>query len=306
MATPSISGNFGDLLDPRFQKIFNERYKQLPDMVGTFYNVVTDSPTNADFRTSAMGTLADIPEFTGTLTYLDNAQGYDATITPKEYAGGYQIERKLFQDDQYGVMDQKPKSLATSYSRTRQKHAAQTFNGAFSLDTTWNVHSEAVALCSNSHTTTSGASTTSGFDNLVTASLSTVSVAAARIQMVGFRGDQAERISVVPSVLLVPPDLYQTAFEITESTGVPDSANNNANVHKGKYRVIEWNYLSDVNNWFMIDEVAMKDMLHWFQRVELEHGMIEDFDTFVAKWRVYARYGHGHSDWRWILGASVS
>jgi hypothetical protein len=85
-----------------------------------------------------------------------------------------------------------------------------------------------------------------------------------------------------------------------------DTANNNANVHQGRYRVIEWNYLTDVNDWFLIDDVLMKDSLRWYERVPIEHAMVEDFDTLVAKWRVYARYGLGYNDWRWILGSSVS
>ena len=37
-----------------------------------------------------------------------------------------------------------------------------------------------------------------------------------------------------------------------------------------------------------------------------EFAMVEDFDTLVGKWRLYSRYGHGHNDWRWVLGAQVS
>ncbi len=306
MATPSVSGNFGDLLDPRFQKIFNDRYNQLEDKLGTFFTMVSDSPTKADYRTSQMGTLGDVPEFTGTVIYDDSHQGYDGTITPKEYASGYQIERKLFDDDQYGVMDSKPKTLATAFQRTRQKHGAQLFNNIFSLDSTWNTFTEAVAICSNSHTTTSGASTAAGYDNLVTSSLTAVALAAARVQMINFRGDRAERISVVPNTLLIPPDLYDLAFEIVESSGKPDTANNNANVHKGKYNVVEWIYLTDVNNWMLIDSTMMKDSLFWFDRVQKQFAQVEDFDTLIAKWRMYARYGHGHNDWRWVLGAQVS
>src|SRR3990167_4997674 len=142
MAVPSISTNFADLLDPRFQKIFNDEYRQLPDRVGEFYDIVRNAPTTADLRYSQVGTLGDIPEFGGAVTYLDNFQGYDVTITPKEYAGGYQIERKLYDDDQFSVMDGKPRSLATSLNRTRQKHAASLFVNAFSIASTWLTHSE--------------------------------------------------------------------------------------------------------------------------------------------------------------------
>lgn len=306
MSVPVTSSGFGDLLDPRFQKIFDNRFSELPDMLGKFYTMVSNSPTKADYRVSQVGTLGDVPEFTGTVTYDDSAQGYDVTITPKEYASGYQIERKLFDDDQFGVMDQKPKGLATAYQRTRQKHGAQLFNNATSVDSTWLNHSEGVALVSDSHTTTSGASTAAGFDNQITAALSAVALAAARIQMVNFRGDRAERISVVPSAILIPPDLYEVGYELIESAGKVDTANNNANVHQGKYNLIEWIYLTDTNNWFLLDEVMMKDSLNWYDRVEREFAMVEDFDTLIAKWRLYARYGLGWNDWRFVLGATVS
>src|SRR3990167_1223083 len=307
MPVPSISTNFPDLLDPRHQKIFNDEYRQFPDRVGEFFDIVRNAPTTADLRYSQVGTLGDIPEFTGTVTYLDNFQGYDVTITPKEYVGGYQIERKLYEDDQFSVMDGNPRSLAPSLNRTRQKHAASLFVNAFSIDSTWLTHSEGVALCSNSHTTTSGASTSVGFDNLSTASLSAVAVSADRTTMRQFRGDQAERINVMPNTLLVPIDREDDAYEITQSQGKPDTANNNANAQGGgRWTTKSWEYLDDANDWFIMDADVMKQFVKWFERVSSEFAMVEDFDSLIGKWRLYSRYGLGWVDWRWVLGHQVS
>ena len=309
MAVPSTSSNFADLLDPRFKKIFDDRYSELPDRLSDFYDMVSgsDSPTKDTYRMSQVGTTGDVPEFTGSITYDDVSQGYDSTLTHKEYATGFQIDRKMFDDDLYGIMDGKPKSLATSLQRTRQKHGASIFNNAFSIDNTWLNHTEGVALCSASHTTTApGVSTASGFSNRITAALSAVAVAAARIQMRGFRGDRAERISVTPDKLIYPINLYQVAYEILESEGVPDSANNNKNVHKGGYTGVDWEYITDTNDWWMADSTNMKDSLKFVDRVKAEFGMIEDFDTLVGKWRLYARYSLGWNDWRFILGSQVS
>ena len=104
---------------------------------------------------SELGEFSDVEEFTGTLSYDDIAQGYDVTFTHVQYAKGMQIERQLFDDAQNNQMDAQPKKMALAYQRTRQKHGATAFNGAFSNDTTWQSHSENVALCSDSHTTTS-------------------------------------------------------------------------------------------------------------------------------------------------------
>src|SRR3990167_7979656 len=81
--------------------------------------------------------------------FNDENAGYDTTLTHKEYASGLQIERKLFDDAQFGIIDDKPRGLAQAYARTRQKHAASIFNNAFSVDTTWQTGGDAVALCSD-------------------------------------------------------------------------------------------------------------------------------------------------------------
>ena len=186
MAVPHTSTQFADLLDPRFQRIWNDTYPQLPDMVGQLFTMHGTNGRDT-IRWSSVGAFGDIPQFTGSVTYDDVSQGYDTTMTPLEFASGVQVERKLFDDDQYGIMDQRPVGLARAYNRTRQTHAFRLLNNAFSVDTFFYNNSEGVALCSNSHTTTSGASTSSGFDNLVTTALTATAVTAARIQFLGFR-----------------------------------------------------------------------------------------------------------------------
>lgn len=305
MATPHVSANFGDLLDPRFQKIFYEEKPQIPSMISTIYTMVpTNGRNNMTF--SEVGTLPDIEEFSGTVNYSSSNQGYDVTMTPVEFAGGFQVSRKLYDDDQYHIMDQRPKALRTAVDRTREKHAFRIFNNAFAVDSYFYQHSEGVALCSNSHTTTSGASTASGFDNLGTASLTTTAVAAARIQMIGFRGDQAEKIDVMPDELWYPPDLYEQAYEIMQASGKVDTANNNPNVHKGKYTGYECRYFNDTNNWFMCDGSLRKMYVMWQDRIAPEFAMIEDFDTLIAKWRTYGRWANVYTNWRWVMGHQVT
>ena len=305
MATPHTSGQFGDLLDPRFQKIFHEQYAEVPSMLPELYTFV---PTNnrEDIRFSQVGALDNWSAFAGTVDYQSASQGYDTVATPIEFASGIQIERLLFLNDQYSIMDAKPRGLASSGRRTRETHGARMLNNAFSVDTLFYVNSEGVALCSNSHTTTSGASTASGFDNLGTAAISAAAVAAARIAMRNFRGDQAERISVVPDELWFPPDLYEEAFEIANSMGKVDTSLNNRNVHQGVYTLKEWEYLTDTNNWFLVDSGRRKQDVGWTDRLPVEFAFAEDLDTIIAKWRGYMIYANWHSDWRWAFGHNVS
>jgi len=305
MAVPHTSANFADLLDPRFERIFNDEFNAHPDMVPVLYDMVPHNGRN-NMTFSSVTTIEDFQQFQGTVTYQDQHLGYDSTATYLEWVNGFQLERKLWDDDQYNIWDDKPRALAASAYRTRQQHAARMFNNAFAVDTLFYTNSEGVALCSDSHTTTTGASTATGFDNVITGSLTATSVQTARVQMVQFRGPQAERIQVMPDTLLFPPDLYEEAFEIVNSPGKLEVANNNANVHEGRYRLVEWNYLTDTNNWFMMDSSYMRLFLKWIDRIPLEYGFVEDFDTFAAKYRAYVRYAMVWRDWRFVLGAQVS
>ncbi len=303
--TPMQSGSFGDLLDPRFQKIFSDEQKQLKSMISEVYTVIpTNGRNNMTF--SEIGTLSDWEEFTGQIPFSSINQGYDVTMTPVEFAKGIQVERKLYDDDQYHIFDQRPKNLATSGNRKREKDAARIFNNAFSVDTYFYNHTEGVALCSNSHTTTSGASTASGFDNLSTAALTATAVFAARLQMLGFRDDQAQIYDVEPDELWFPADLSEQAFEIVKSAGKVDTAYNNRNFHEGRYTLKEYRRLTDTNNWFLCDASQRKQYLFWSDRIQMEFAMVEDFDTLVAKWRGYMRYSMTYVNWRFINGSQVS
>lgn len=306
MAVPHSTGQFGDLLDIRFQEIFDDNFPQVNDMLPELYDF---EPNNGriDMRFSQVGGYADVPRFTGSVTYQSTAQGFDTVITPLEYATGIQVERRLFDTDQFSIMNQRPAGLARAAQRTRQKFGARVFNNAFSVDTLFYVNSEALSLCNNSHTTTiANVSTAVGFDNLVTTALSATALASARIQMRNFRDAAANKGDVEPDSLWFPPDLYEIAFEIVESMGKVDTAENNRNVHRGRYDLHEWQHMTDPNNWFLLDSALQKESLKWFDSVPVEFAMAEDLDTLRAKWRLYMVLGNGHLDWRWILGAQVS
>ena len=303
MAETSL--RYPDQLDPRFQRIFRDEYALLADPIPEVFTTVPHNG-RADIRWSDVGELDDFVEFTGQVNYDQQFEGFDVIATYVEFAKGTQLERKLMDDEQYNVFDSKPKAMANSAHRTRMKHGAQVYNKAFDVSNDFYVHSESVALCSNSHLTRSGASTTTGFDNLGTSALSATAVETARQQMIGFRDDRANRIRVVPNQIATGPGNAEVAHEIVTSRGKLDNANNNSNFNEGSYSIFVWNYITDTNDWFMEDTQLRGDQLFWSDRIALEFAMVEDFDTLFAKWRGYMRYAWAWRNWRFILGSQVS
>jgi phage major head subunit gpT-like protein len=304
MSAPATKGQWFDLIDKSVTKYFEDAYTPLPDRLSEVFDM--QSSGDAFEKWSAGGALPNFTQFTGTVNYQSMSQGYDVTATHVPFANGIQIERELYDDDRHGQWAGRPKALARAYHQTRQGHGARIFNTAFSVDSFFYSNSEGVSLCSDSHTTNSGVSTATGFDNLITSSLSATAVEAAYIQMRDFRNDVGQKISVMPSKLVVPVSLYPQAMEIVKSLGKVDTANNNVNFSNGMYELFDWEYLTDTNNWFMIDGRTQKDNFIWFDRVPIEFAMAEELDTLVAKWRAYARYSFFWRDWRSVIGANVS
>jgi len=291
-----------------FTDIFNESYKDEGDRIDEFYRKITSSRVNERFSDVSGG--GQLVEFSGALNYGDVAQGYDVTITPVHFARGFQIEVTLQEDDQHDIMASKPDWLGTAAARTRNYHSARPFNQGFSVDSYFANHTEGVAWFSNSHTTTTGASTAVGYDNLGTSALSSVAVSAARVQMLNFRDEQGERISnIMPGTILVPQQgtMEEIGWEIVNSMGKVDVATNNANFNKDRYNLKSWIYLDDANNWFMYDATMLKKRgLIWVERVPPTFAKTEDFDGIQAKWRVRGRWANHHVAWRPIMGHNVS
>lgn len=299
----AISENFGDLLDARFSKIYEARYKEniKESMVPFLYGVQKISK-GADYRVSGIGALADVADFDGKITYDSPSQLYDKTITFPEKALGIKVERKLYDDDLYGIMDKRPAGLATSIARTREKSGAAPFNSAFT-DTT--IGADGVAICSSSHPYSPDDATTQ--DNAGTSALSATSVEATRrLAHTSIFNDRGELAMVNYDTILCTVANEEVAWEIINSTGKVDTAENNRNFHQGKYKLVIWDRLTDSNNWFMLDSSLMKECFIWCDRIKPEFNYDRDFDTLVAKWSVYMRYGVGCSDWRSIYGHLVS
>lgn len=302
---PNTSTTNPDVLDIQFQDIFQEQLKALPDMIPSVFSMIPHNG-RADIRFSDVGELEDFIEFDGQVGYDRLYDGYDVVATYREWVRGLQIERKLMDDDQFSVFSQRPRAMANAAHRTRQKHGAQVYNKAFSAANDFYTHSEGVPLCSSAHTNTTGASTANGFDNAGTSALSATALETARQAMIGFRDDRANRISITPNQIVTGPGNAEVAYEIVESRGKVDVANNNANFHNGSYQILVWNYIEDANDWFLEDTMLKSDMLFWSDRIPLEFAMVEDFDTFYAKWRGYMRYTWTWQRWHWVYGSQVS
>ncbi|HUX46394.1 MAG TPA: hypothetical protein VMV58_00140 [Desulfosporosinus sp.] len=307
MGSPLDSAQFVRLLDERLRSVSENKYKDLKSMIPTLFNVLPTDSAWEEFY--SVGSLPDIPEFNGKLSYLGLAPGFTTRIEHKEYAAGVQTERKLIDDKKYAVLDRRAAGLMESAHRTREKKGVRAFSNAFSTAFDYMESEEGVALCSSSHTTKAGTVTTSGFDNAGSTALSKTAIAATRLLMRKFRNDISERIDVGDDLALILPDnLADTAYEIVGTPAGYDTAALDKNMDYGRYEVIPYLRLDDydTNNWFLVWKSQMKKDLIWMDRIAPELKNTVDYETYMIKHAIYFRCSYGFIDWRWVYGHSVS
>jgi len=131
-------------------------------------------------------------------------------------------------------------------------------------------------------------------------------VSETRLAMARFTDGRGNKARVEMDMLLVPYELYEPAWEIINSTGKVDVADNNRNFHQGRYKLLAWNELTSPTNWFALDSSLMKMCLWWIDRVPFETYDKFDGDTQTLTFGAYMRYGFGASEWRWVFGHQVA
>lgn len=291
---PFVQDNFADLIEPGLRKVFSDVFNKQESMLSVLFNMQSsDKAVEHDLE---MGDIANLEPFEGSIPYDDSGEGYKKDYTHLEYARGIKVERRLVINDLYNVINRKPQTLALAAFRRREADGAGVFNNAFSGTD----GGDSLPLCSTAHTSRVGGATQS---NSGTDAFTAVAVETARQAMIGFKSNRDNIIPIKPSLLIVPHQLEEKAYEVINSKGKVDTAQNNANFHLGKYKLAVWpNYLTSSTRWWMADDQLMKMFLNWFDREPVQFFKDRDFDSLQAKFAAYAYYSFGWSDWRWVYG----
>ena len=294
---PALRSAFGDVLEPGFREIFDDSFKEVA-MVGpkVFHENSSDKQDEKDSAITGFGLL----QLTGeaeVVDYEDPVQMYDKTYTHLKYTKGFKISRELYEDDQYNVMKKKPAALGRAARRTVENEASQVLNRAFNSSY---VGGDSEELCSTSHDRADGGTAQSNASatgiTLTEANLET-GVLASRNQL----DDKGMKIDIMPNLLLVPINLNKTSHLIVDSPLRQGTADNDANVYKSQFQIIDWLYLTSTTAWFLIDKSAHE--LNFFWRIRPEFKQDTTFDTDLALFKVRTRFSLGWSDWRGVWGS---
>lgn len=309
MASSGVTSQAGfpDLFDSRFKQMVVEEASKRKDWVREWHNVVAaDQLVERMTEVTPMEDMLADFESTGTLQYTSPVAGYNATRTHRQWALGTKVQRKFFEFQNHGEAEERFTSLGYSVYRRRQRLAHELINNGFSYDTTYYTYSEGLSWFNDSHTTTTDASTTNGFDNLVTLPFDAAGLQAAIIQFNLLRDPVGEIMENEPTFILYPYELKFRVEEVLQSVNKPHEMSNTKNVLQGELQPMGPNkWLTSSTRWFIGNKEEVKRNLFWSDKVNMEPERVKDFDTKEAKYSTYGIWSFGRRGWRGMLASNV-
>lgn len=151
------------------------------------------------------------------------------TIYIKDFADAIEISKDLYDDNMHGVWAEDVRQFALMARVTQDQYAFTLFNNAFTTTLT----ADGVTFINSAHPLIGGGTTS----NLVTGGLSNVTLNTAIVTLRQQVNQAGVILGGVPTILLVPPALFQLAIQITQSALISDSGNNAINVWRSAYGI---------------------------------------------------------------------
>jgi hypothetical protein len=289
------------MLWPGIKAVWGRSYAEhQPEFSDLFETDTSDKAYEEEVEMSGFG-LAPVKPQGQQIMYDTEVQGSVSRYTHVAYASGYIVTWEELRDDLYEVVSKRrAQQLAFSMRQTKENVCAGVYNQAFNSSY---AGGDGASLVSASHPTISAGNQSNLLS--VAADLSETAVEDLCIQIMLASNTRGNKISVLPSSLIVPPALFFDAERIYRSVLQNDTANNAVNVLRAVNifpKGIKVNhYLSSSTAFFIRTNVPRG--VQYFERDKISFDQDNDFDTKNAKAASYERYSVYWSDWRGLYGS---
>ena len=234
---------------------------------------------------------------------LEGLEEYNFSISNNLYKAGIEVSRSAIEDDRLGLIMPRVRQLGGEAAR----HPGQL---VFNLVVDNGLAYDGVAFFADTRVIGRSAN----IDNIVDGAFGDGTVAefqaglrAGRTAMINFEDDQGRPMGLTPNVLMVPPDLEETAFQSlsVERAGRQDRAvlapSPASSFNAGGYLVIVNPYLTTVDDWYMfhvagaikpfVYQTRIAPSLEGITTPNSESGVIRDKFVYSVRARYNAGYG---------------
>lgn len=291
--------NWPSIVQKDLSLVYTNQQRNFQSQLGSVARIKgATQGTEYDLET---GDIGEMEEFDGEIAFDSPTEGYKKSVTETQWAKGLKATRQLLRNDLYQVLIDRTEALADAANDKWESVGVSPFIDGFSSAFTTG---DALSLWNTAHTNRQN-STTQG--NRGTSALSAAAVEATRLLMKKFKTNRDNKRVSAPDMLIVPDDLEEKAYEIIKSAGKVDTAMNNRNFHQGKYKLLVWSqYLTDTNDWFMVDSREMLRKLIFRVWEDQQFFRSGEFNTLVSKYACYFSIAISTVEWRWGYGHQVS
>lgn len=248
-----------------------------------------------DFTAAGVGLFVQTPEF---VPASDDqfTPGLSIRYQVNDFKLRIGFSEQAIRDMLVNLAQDRGRDLGFSARQTMEVLIADIFNNGFTTN-----GYDGVPLFSASHPNTKNSSSVQsnllGGTTPTPATLSVLSLRQALSQYRRFFDETGvRRIQVDPKMLVVPPEEEWNAMEIVKSAERPDTANRATNVIRNILEVYVYDYLTDVNNWFIGPE-GRYNRIKVFNRRTLAIDTYEDKDSETNWVQAAFAYSQGWSGW---------
>lgn len=223
---------------------------------------------------------------------------YYISGTVKKYEDTMQVERESIEDDQYGQIMPRARSMGEAGGLYIDELIFTELNDGFST---------ACYDGQNFFSDTHSEKNSGTQDNLTTVAISNAAVTAGHAAMMQFKDDQGRYLGIQPDTLIVTPTDRATALKIINSDWDPDNANQQANPSKGIYNLIVTPYLT-AGHWVLAKLKSPIKPLIWIERTKVEFQSDDSmwFTDDVMQYGIRFRGLPKLGNWRLCYGSSYS
>lgn len=251
---------FVEHFDRNFNEIKDEMYNELPKEYPNFLSV--EQTSRAFIKSTYQGGLG-MPQLNRDLEpipFQTPPKGPVSTFKPMGYRNGYQIERQMIEQEEWGILANRPRTMLYGANVLMDIASANLFNNGFtvqSYDQGYDLGGSDLPLFSQVNTLENLSGT---WSNLVAQNLPiTVEtvfyvITSLLYNMVDSRGlPIAYSGSFRIYVPTISPVLWQQALEVIKSTMNPNTTDNKINAVMSQFRldVVPLRYLTNPDHWFI-------------------------------------------------------
>ena len=296
MASPILTGDIARLLQEGVQKVFGDAYDKWEKQYPLIFDEFKSSKNyELDVQLEGLG-LAPVKTEGNSSAFDSFRQGFTPKYPNLNYSLGFIISEEALEDELYGEMEKKSRSLGFSMSQTKEQVAADVLNNGH--DTNYiMVDGDGLPLFSTAHVNGPSGGT---FSNRlsVAADLTEASLEDLTIQVRTATDPRGLQIALQVIRLIVHPNDQFEAQRIMGSVLQNDTANNATNALRDSKVITQGfavnQYLTDTDAFFL--KTSCPDGLKHFMRRAVRFQDDNEFTSNNMRMKASERYSFGWTD----------